>query len=51
MKIPTIINKAKLAKELEISKQLLEHRLKKGLTDDQKKEIIIILTKHLTEVK
>jgi len=51
MNIPLIINKTQLAKELNISKQLLEHRLKKGLTDEQKKNIIIIFTKHLTNVK
>ena len=51
MKIPPIINKTELAKELGISKQLLEHRLKKGLTEDQQKNILIIFTKHLTNVK
>ena len=51
MKIPSIINKTELAKEIGISKQLLEHRLKKGLTEDQRKNILFIFNKHLTDVK
>lgn len=49
--IPKIINKTELALELKISKQLLDYRLKKGLSEYQKKEIEIILQKHLTNVK
>lgn len=50
MKIPEIINKSKLSKELGISKQALDQWLKKGLTQDQEKKIKIIFTKHLTSV-
>jgi hypothetical protein len=49
--IPKIINKSVLAKELNISKQLLDWRIKKGFTEHQKQEIIIILKKYLTDVK
>lgn len=50
MKIPGIINKTALAKELGISKQALDQWLKKGLSIDQEKKIKIIFTKHLTSV-
>lgn len=49
--IPKIINKTVLADELSISKQLLDWRIKKGLTEQQKKEISFILKKYLTNVK
>lgn len=49
--IPEIINKTVLAKELGISKQLLNDRINKGLKEHQKKEISIILKKYLTDVK
>lgn len=50
MKIPAIINKSALAKELGITKQALDQWIKKGISSDQEKKIKIILTKHLTGV-
>ena len=51
MEIPKIINKTALAEELGISKQLLDHRLKKGLSKEQKNEVELIIKTHVNPSK
>ena len=50
MKIPDIIKKAQLAKEMGISKQVLDLRIKKGLSEEDQKKIINIFNQLLTKV-
>lgn len=49
--IPNIINLSVLASDIGISRQLLEYRIRHGLTLEQKEEIKNIFTKYLTNLK
>ena len=50
MKIPLIINKTQLAKELNISKQLLEYRIKKGLSEVDRNNIATVIEKEFRQL-